>query len=148
MCLVILMMRPISHIKLLLTDRQVSRLRKAFGNNLSTNIKLSKTQLSKIVHLGEFLGKILAPLLKNVLSPFGKSVLTPLGLTSAVSAKDAAIQRKMYGSGITILIISNEEMTGIRKIVKALKDSGLLIKGVSETIQNEAKHQKVDFLAC
>ena len=76
--------------KMLLTNTQVSKLRKAFANNLSANIKLSKTQLHKIGQLGGFLGRLLGsllkpglPLMKNVFKPFAKSVLIPFGLTSA-----------------------------------------------------------------
>ena len=81
------------------------------------------------------------PLIGNVLKPLAKSVLIPLGLTAAAaaSATDAAIHKKMFGSGFTILIISNEEMNDIMKIVKSLEVSAL--KGVSETVQNEAKEQ-------
>ena len=85
-------------------------------------------------------------LIGNVLKPLAKSVLIPLGLTTAASATDAAIHKKMFGSGTTILTISNEEIHDIMKIVKSLVDSGLLIKGVSETIKNEAKKQKGGFL--
>ena len=102
---------------------------------------------------GELLGRILGPLLKtrlsltgNVLKTLAKSVLIPLGLTAAASATDAAIHNKMFGSGMTTLIISNEEMNDIMKIVKSLEESSLLIKGVRETIKNEAKEQKVGFL--
>ena len=132
--------------KLLLTNTQVSKLYKAFANGSSANIKLSKTQLHKIGQSGGFLGRLLGPLLKtglpligNVLKPLAKSVLIPLGLTAAASATDAAIHKKMFGSGNTTLIISNEEMNDIMKIVKTLEEFGLLIKGVSETIKNEAK---------
>ena len=65
-----------------------------------------------------------------------KTVLIPLGLTAAESATDAAIYKKMFGSGKTALIISNEEMNDIMKIVKSLEESGLLMKDVSETIKN------------
>ena len=65
-----------------------------------------------------------------------KAVLIPLGLTAAESATDAAIYKKMFGSGKTALIISNEEMNDIMKIVKSLEESGLLMKDVSETIKN------------
>ena len=131
---------------MLLTNTQVSKLRKAFANNSSANIKLSKTQLHKIGQLGEFLGRLLGPLLKSALPLIGyllaKSVLIPLGLTAAESATDAAIHKKMFGSGrpsdlasrTTTLIISNEEMNDIMKIVKSLAESALLIKCVSETI--------------
>ena len=118
------------------------------------NIKLSKTPLNKIVLSGEFLGRLLGPLLNTKLSLIGdvlkslaKSVLLPLRLTAGASATDAAIHKKMFGSGFTTLIISNEEMNDIMKIVKSLEDSGLLIKGVSETIKNDAKEQKGGFLS-
>ena len=87
--------------KLLLTNRQVSNLRKAFANHLSADIKLSKTQLSKMIQSGGFLGRLLGPLLKtglplmkNVIKPLAKSVLIPLGLTVAASAADAGIHKK------------------------------------------------------
>ena len=139
--------------KLLLTNTQVLKLQKAFANNYLANIKLSKTQLHKIVQSGGFLGRPLGPLLKtgllligNVLKPLAKSVLIPLGLTAAASATDTAIHKRMFGSGFTTLIISNDEMNDIMKIVKSLEESGLLIKGMSELIQHEAKEQKGGFL--
>ena len=92
--------------KLLLTNRQVSNLRKAFANNSSIDIKLSKTQLSKMIQSGGFLGRLLGlllktglPIIENVIKPLAKSVLIPLGLTSAASAEDARIHKKMLGSG-------------------------------------------------
>ena len=82
--------------KLLLTNRKVSKPRKAFANYLSIDIKLSKTELSKMIPSGGFLGRLLGPLLKtglplmkNVIKPLAKSVLIPLGLTAAASAADA-----------------------------------------------------------
>ena len=80
--------------------------------------------------------------MKNVLEPPAKRLLMPLGLTAAVSATDAVIHKKMFGSGTTTLITSNEKMNDIMKIIKSLEESGLLIKGISETIKNEAKEQK------
>ena len=92
--------------ELLLTNRQVANLHKDFANNSSTNIKLSKTQLSKMIQSGGFLGKLLGPLLKtglplvkNVIKPLAKSVLIPLGVTAAASAADAGIHKKILGSG-------------------------------------------------
>ena len=83
--------------QLLLTNRQVANIHKAFANNSFVDIKLSKTQLSKMIQSGEFLGRLLGPLLKtglplikNVIKPLAKSVLIPLGLTAA----DAGIHRK------------------------------------------------------
>ena len=137
--------------KLLLTNRQVTNLRKA----LSTNIKLSKTQLSKIIQLRGFpdilLGPLLKtglPLMKSVIQPLAKSVLILLGLTAEASAADAGIHKKILGSGRnTTLIISKDEMKDILEIVKYLEDSGLLLEGLSETIKNEAKEQKGGFLS-
>ena len=89
--------------KLLLINTQFSRLCKAFANNSSSNIKLSKTQLNKTEQSGEFLGRLLGPLLKtwlpligNVLKPLAKSILIPLGLNIAVSATDAVIHKKFF----------------------------------------------------
>ena len=80
--------------------------------------------------------------MKNALKPLAKSVLIPLGLTAAASATYAALHKKMLGSGTTRLITSNEEMNDIMKIVKSLGESGLLIKGVSKTVKNQAKRTK------
>ena len=77
--------------------------------------------------------------MKNVLKSLAEIVLIPLGLIASASATDAAIFNKVFGSSVTTLIISNEEMNCIMKIVKSLEEFGLLIKGVSETIKNEAK---------
>ena len=139
--------------ELLSTNRLVANLRKAFANNLSTVIKLSKTRLSKMIQSGGFFGRLLGPLLKtglplmkNVIKSLAKNVLIPSGLTAAVSAADAGIHKKVFGSGTTTLMITNDEMEDI-KIVKSLVDSGLLLKGVSETIQSEAKEQKGGFLS-
>ena len=85
-------------------------------------------------------------LMKSVLSPLAKSVMLPLGLSTGMSAADATIQKKIYGSGVTALIISNKEMEDIMRIVISLDKSGLLIKEVSEIIKNEAKEQKGGFL--
>ena len=85
--------------------------------------------------------------MKSVIQPLAKSVLTPLGLTAGASAADTGIHKKFLGSGHnTTLTISNDEMKNILKIVKSLEDSGLLLKGVSETIKNKAKEQKGGFL--
>ena len=78
--------------------------------------------------------------------PLVKNVLTPQGITAANSAIDAGIQKKINSSGTTTLLISNEEMNDIMKIVKALKDSNILLKGVTKTIKNETKERKQGFL--
>ena len=111
--------------KFLLTDRQVANICKAFPNNLSRDIKFSKTQLLKMSQLGGFLGNLLSklagPLMKVAMS-LAKNVLAPLGLTSAMSAIDGSIKKKMLGSGTTTLVISNDEMNDIIKIVKSLEN--------------------------
>ena len=76
-----------------------------------------------------------------------KNVLAPLGITAVVLAIDAGIPKKIHGSGTTTLIISNEEMNDIMKIVQALEDSNILLKGVTKTIKNETKEQKGGFLS-
>ena len=87
--------------KLLSTNRQVANVRKAFANYFSTDIKLSETQISKMIQSGGFLGRLLGPLLKtrsplmkNVIKTLAKSILIPLGLTAAASGADAGIHKK------------------------------------------------------
>ena len=98
-----------------------------------------------MIQSGGFLGRLLGPLLKTglpLIKSLAQSVLISLGLTAAASAADAGIHKKSLGSGhnnTTSLIISNDEMEDIIKIVKSLEDSGLLLKVVTETVQNEAK---------
>ena len=82
----------------------------------------------------------------RVAVPFAKNILAPLGITDAASALDAGIQKNTNGSGTRTLIISNEEMNAIMKIVQALGDSNILLKGVTKTIKNETKEQKSGFL--
>ena len=124
--------------KLVLTNTKVSKLFKAFKNVSSTNIKLSKIQLHKTGQSEGFLGRLLGPLIKNglplirnILKLLAKNVLIPLQLIAAASAADATIQKKMFGSGVTALIISNVKMNDVMKIVKCLEESGLVMKGVS-----------------
>ena len=123
----------------LLTNRQVANICKAFAKNTSIDIKLSKTQLSKMIQSGGLLGRLLGPLLKtglplikNVIKPLAKSVLIPLGLTAAASAADAGIHKKILGSG---------------RPLDLAPPHGVLLKGVSETIQHEAKEQRGGFLS-
>ena len=130
-------------------------------NHASTDIKLSKSQLSKMIQSGGLLGRLLGPLLKtglplikNVIKILAKSVLIPLGLTATASAAYAGIHKKILGSenpssshNNTVLIRSNDEIEDIIKIVKSLEDSCLLLKGVTETVQNEVKQQKEGFLS-
>ena len=141
--------------ELLLTDRQVSSIRKAFSNNSLADIKFSKIQLSKMIESGGFLGKVLGPLLKtglplikSVINQLVKSVLIPLGLAAVASAADAGIHKKILGSGgHTTLIMSNKDMEDLTKIVKSLEGSGLLLKRVTESVENEIKGQKGGFLS-
>ena len=111
--------------ELLLTTRQKTKVRNAFNINTSTDLKLSKAQISKIIQSCGFLGRLLGPLLKtglplikNVIKPLAKIVLGPLGLTTAASAADAGIHKKILGSGNTTLTISNEEMNDLMKIIQ------------------------------
>ena len=156
--------------KFLLTNTKVSNFHKAFVNNPSANIKLSKTQLHKMGQsrgfLGRFLGPLLKtglPLMKNVVKSLAKSVLIPLGFTASASATDAAIHKEMFGSGrprmlasrpsdlaphTTTLIISNEEKNYIMKRIKSLEGCGLLIKGVSKQIKMKKENNKEDFPVC
>ena len=140
--------------ELLLTTRQKTKLRNAFNNNMSTDLKLSKAQISKIIQSGGFLGRLLGPLLKtglplikNVIKPLAKNVLIPLGLTVAASAANPQIHKKILGSGATTVIISNEEMNDIMRIVQALEGSNILLKRVTKTIENKTKEQKRGFLS-
>ena len=110
--------------------------------------------MQKIGQSRGFLDRLLGPLLKiglpligNALKPIAKRVLIPLVLTATASTTDAAINKKMFGSGTKTLIISNEEMNDIMKRIKFFEDSGLLIKGVSKTIKNDSKEQKGGFLS-
>ena len=135
--------------ELFLTTRQSTKLRNATNNNMSTDIKFSKAQLKKLIQSGGFLGKLLSKLagpLMKVAMPLAKNVLGPLGLTAAMSAIDDGIQKKMRGDGIK-LMIDNEDMNDIMKIIKALKKSGILLSGVGKTIENEVKEQKGGFLS-
>ena len=107
-----------------------------------------------MIQSGGFLTRLLGPLLKtglalikNVIKLLAESALIPLGLTAAASSADAGIHKKILGSANTALIISNNELKEIIKIVKSLEDSGLLLKGVIETVQNEVKEQKGGFLS-
>ena len=124
-------------------------MRNAINNNLATGIKFSKAQIKILIESGGFLGKLLSklagPLMKVVLQ-LAKNILAPLGLTAAMSAIDGSIQKKVHGSGIK-LIIEQEDMNDIMKIIKALENSGILLKGVSKTTENETKEQRGGFLS-
>ena len=109
--------------------------------------------MHKIGQSGGFLGrfvepslKTILPLIRNVLKPLAKSVLKTLVLTALASATDTAIQ--IFGSGVTTLIILNEEMNDIMKIFKSLGKSGLLKKKVAKQLKIKKKNKKEDFLEC
>ena len=120
-----------------MTEQQLNKLRKKIENNMSTDTKLSKVQINKIIkeagNLGRLLINFLPKLIKSATS-IGKNILAPLGLSGAMSATDAAIQKKMCGSGMTTLIISNNDLNDLIKIVTALEEHDILLKGTSKTI--------------
>ena len=139
--------------ELFLTIRQINKLKNKISNNMSADVKLSKTQLNKITQSGGFLGIFLGRFLPKLIKPaisLGKNILTPLGLNAAMSATDAAIQRKMYGSGlddlVNILKISHSGLNDMMKIVKVLGDSDILPKGITRTTKNEVKSQRGGFV--
>ena len=125
--------------ELLLTTRQNTKLRNAINNNLATDIKSSKAQIKKFSggfsggFLGKLLSKLAGPLMKVAL-PLAKNVLASLGLKAAMSAIDGSIQKKIHGTGVK-LIIEQEDMNDIMKIIEALENSDILLKGVSKTIK-------------
>ena len=82
----------------------------------------------------------------KVAMPLAKNVLAPLSLTAAMSTIDGSIQKKMHGSGVK-LIIEQKDMNDIIKIIEALENSGILLKGVTTTIENETKEQREGFLS-
>ena len=133
--------------ELLLTTRQKTKVRNTLNNNMSTDLKLSKDQISKIIRYGGFLGSLLNKLaaqLTKIAVPVAKNVLAPLGIAAAASAIDAGIQKKTkkHDSGNTTLIISDQEMKNIMKIIQALENSNLLIKGVTKAIIMKQKKTK------
>ena len=135
--------------ELLLTTRQNTKLRNAINNILATDIKLSKAQIKQLIQSGGFFGKLLSKLagpLMKVALPLAKNVLAPLGLTAAMSTIDGSIQKRIHGSGVK-LIIEQEDMNDIMKIIKTLENSDILLKGVSKTIENETKEQRGGYLS-
>ena len=116
---------------------------------MATDITLSKAQMKKLIQSGGFLAKLLSKLVRplmKVAMPLAKNVLAPLALTAAMSAINGSIQKKIHGSGVK-LIIEEEDMNDIIKIIEALEYSGILLKGVSKTIENETKEQRGGFLS-
>ena len=116
---------------------------------MSTDIKLSRAQISTIIQPGRLLGSLsskLAGPLTKVAVPLEENILAPLGKTAAVLLIVAGIQKKIHGSAITTLMNSNEEMNDILKIFQALEDSNILLKGLTKNIKNETKEQEEGFL--
>ena len=128
--------------ELFLTQTQINKLRQKVENNMSTDIKLSKAQINKLIKEGGFLGSVLARFLTKLIKPaisLGKNILATLGLSAAMSATDAAIQKKMYGSGTKTVRFSNKDLDDMSKVVKALEDSDVLMKGITKTLKNNIK---------
>ena len=116
---------------------------------MSYDIKFYKAKISKVIQSGGFLGSLLSKLagpLMKVVVPLAKNILASLGITAAASAIDAVIQKKIHGSGLTTLIISNEKMNEIMEIIQALEDSNILLKRATKTIKNDINEQKGGFL--
>ena len=116
---------------------------------MATDIKLSKAQIKKIIQSGGFLDKSLSKLaspLMKVAMLLAKNVLAPLSLTAAMSEIDGSIQKKIHGWGVK-LIIEQEDMNDIIKIIEALETSGILLKGVTKTIESETKEQRGGILS-
>ena len=133
--------------ELLLTTRQITKLKNAFNNNISTDIKLLKLKFqnnSVWRVLGALLGKLPGPLIK-VAVPSTKDILAPLGITATASGINAGTQKKLHGSGTTTLIISNKEMNDIRKIVQSLEDSNILLKGIKKQLKIKQENKEEDF---
>ena len=126
-----------------------AKLRNVFNNNMSTDLKLSKTQTSQTIQFGWFLGsslsKLAGPLIK-VAFRLTKNILAQLGITAAASAIDTEIQKTIHGSGTTTLVISNKQMNDIMKIIQTLEDSNILLRGVTKVLKNEAREQRGGFI--
>ena len=123
-----------------LTTRQKTKLRNVFHNIMSTDLKLSKAQISKILQSGGFSGWLFSKLA-------GPLWIAPLWITAAASAIDAGIQKKIHGSRTTTLIISNDQMNDLIKTVQTLEDFNILLKAVTKTIKIETKEQNRGFVS-
>ena len=130
--------KELSH-ELFLTTGQTTKIRNAFTNNMSIDIKLTKTQISQIIQSGGSLGSWLASLgrkaLKNVDIPLARDSLP--GLVSNLTSSAISVENKL--SKEFTLLISNEDMNDIIKIIKSLEDSSVLIDGVTKTVKDEIK---------
>ena len=127
--------------ELLLTIKQKIKLTNAFNSNMSTDIKLSKAQISKIIQSGGYLGSLLSKLagpLMKVAVTLAKNILAPLGIMAAASAIDAGIQKKWFKDN-DFNNFKQRQNNDIIKIVQALKDSNISLKGVTKIIKNKIK---------
>ena len=107
--------------ELFLTQTQINKLREKVENNISTDIKLSKSQINKLIKEVGALGSILARFLPKLIKPaisLGKNILTPLGVSAAMSAADAVIQKKMYASGTKTVTFSNKDLDYMTKMLR------------------------------
>ena len=120
--------------------RQKVKLRNAFENNMSTDLKFSN---NLIWRLFRFI-KLAGPLMK-VAVPLAKNILALLRITAAASAIGTGIHQKIHGSGNKTLIISNEEMNDIWKTFQALEDPNILLEGVTKPIKIKQKNKKKYF---
>ena len=115
------------------------------GNLLKRATRKITSQERRFLSFFRPLMTVRLPLKKSVLTPLAKSVLVPIGLSAGMSAADAAIQNKIYGWGTATLIISNEEMEDIMKVVKLPGESGLIIKEMNEKLKMKQKNKKLGF---
>ena len=125
-----------------LTKTQINKLREEVENNTSADIKLCKAQIDKLIKEGGALGSLLARLLPKLIKPaisLRKNISAPLGLSAAMSATDAVIQKKVHGYGTKTERFSNKDLDDMTKIVKALEDSDVLMKGITQTLKNDIK---------
>ena len=105
---------------------QINKLKEKLENNMSTDIRLRKAQINKLMKLGGALRSILARFLPKLIKPalsLGKNILAPLGLSAAMSATDAPVNKKKHGYGTKKIKFSTKDLDGMTKIVKALEDS-------------------------
>ena len=134
--------------ELYLTEQQLNKLREKIENNMSTEVKLSKVQINKMIKEGGNLGRLLIKFLPKLIKPaisIGKNILAPPGLSAAMSAIDAAIQMKIYGSGNKTLIISDNDLNDLIKIATTLEENDILLKGATKTIKNNIKKKEEGF---
>ena len=141
--------------ELFLTTRQTTKIRNAFANNMSTDIKLSKPQTPKIIQSGRYFRSCLGNLGKKaliIIAIFLARDNLPVLVSNLTSDSINKFERKISGKGavrerkVFSLFTSNEDMNDIIKIIKSLEDSGVIIDGVTETVKKQNKKQEGGFL--